>query len=420
MGKTSSARGLVSRLLSRLRRFGPFQAIRVSARARISKYKLALGKWKVKWFSVNAWNKKYTLDVQKWRERFVSAIAPVDQYRLEIEKWKKRFTDREASRSAYAAELLAKIAVLEGIIEKSTRYVPGQNAAPPRAFRSPGGKPRAIVSFVIGTYNRLELLKLALKSVRDQQTEQPTEIIVVDGGSTDGTPEWLLQQTDIITIVQHNRVAEENFQRRRSWGYFMNLGFRAAEGKWICMISDDCILHPDCISSSINHASKLEEAGHHVGGVAFYFRDWPKASRYFVQRTLGGKLMVNHGLFLKDALLDVGYVEEDIYDFYKADSDLSLKLWHLDYEIVSCPQSLVEHLYLPSEELRLGNNATLVEDRTRLFARWKRAIGSVDQSGIPEQPYQDFLDHEDHTGLADSFLPFVEQDEASLRERASR
>jgi GT2 family glycosyltransferase len=420
MPNTTSTHRLISRFLSPLRQFNPFQANRFSARVQLEEHKLEIEKWKAKWLSASAQVKHCKLEIEKWKAKWLSASAQIKHYKLEIEKWKAKWVEREAMRSAHSSELLAKIAVLEDRVEKSLKFSPNPNAAPPRPPPSAGGKPRAIVSFVIGTYNRLELLKLALKSVRDQQTEQPTEIIVVDGGSTDGTPEWLLQQTDIITIVQHNRVAEEKFQRRRSWGYFMNLGFRAAEGKWVCMISDDCILHPDCISSSLDHASRLEEAGRHVGGVAFYFRDWPKASRYFVQHTLGGKLMVNHGLFLKDALLDVGYVEEVIYDFYKADSDLSLKLWHLDYEIISCPQSLVEHLYLPSEELRLGNNATLVEDRSRLFARWKRTIGSVANSGIPEQPYREFLDHEDRTGLVDSFRPFVEQDEALLRERASR
>jgi glycosyltransferase involved in cell wall biosynthesis len=57
----------------------------------------------------------------------------------------------------------------------------------------------------------------------------PFEIIVVDGGSEDGTLEWLIRQKDIITIVQHNR-GEFNGKpvKRKSWGYFMNPCFKAA------------------------------------------------------------------------------------------------------------------------------------------------------------------------------------------------
>ncbi|NEO65424.1 MAG: glycosyltransferase, partial [Moorea sp. SIO4G2] len=62
-----------------------------------------------------------------------------------------------------------------------------------------------MVSVVIGSYNRRPLLEKAIQSVRDNQIRVPYEIIVIDGGSTDGSLEWLIQQKDIITIIQHNR-----------------------------------------------------------------------------------------------------------------------------------------------------------------------------------------------------------------------
>ena len=82
--------------------------------------------------------------------------------------------------------------------------------------------------------------------------DQPYEIIVVDGGSTDGTIAWLTAQRDIITIVQHNReTVGEASRRKRSWGYFMNLGFKCAEGRYICMISDDSVVHSDTIANGV-------------------------------------------------------------------------------------------------------------------------------------------------------------------------
>ena len=84
---------------------------------------------------------------------------------------------------------------------------------------------------VLGSYNRTGFLQQAIASVRDNGATVPYEIIVVDGGSTDGILEWLIDQKDIVTIVQHNRGEFRGRPiRRRSWGYFMNLGFRSAQG----------------------------------------------------------------------------------------------------------------------------------------------------------------------------------------------
>src|SRR5690242_4689170 len=59
---------------------------------------------------------------------------------------------------------------------------------------------RAVVSIVLGSYNRKEFLNEAIQSIRRNGITVPYEIIVVDGGSTDGALEWLTRQQDVITI----------------------------------------------------------------------------------------------------------------------------------------------------------------------------------------------------------------------------
>src|SRR5688500_6190682 len=98
---------------------------------------------------------------------------------------------------------------------------------------------RPLVSVVVGSYNRRRFLEQAIESVRGNGARTTYEQIVVDGGSTDGSVDWLVRQRDVITIVQHNRGDFRGTPvRRRSWGYFMNLGFKAAQGRYILMISD--------------------------------------------------------------------------------------------------------------------------------------------------------------------------------------
>src|SRR5690606_25149333 len=123
-----------------------------------------------------------------------------------------------------------------------------------------------LVSIVFGSYNRRPYLEAALASIRAHDSGGPIEIIAVDGGSTDGALEYLVAQRDVITIVQHNR--GEWLGKpvpRRSWGYFMNLAFKAAQGKYICMISDDCLLVPGAIREGIAAIESAVDAGERVG-----------------------------------------------------------------------------------------------------------------------------------------------------------
>ncbi len=198
------------------------------------------------------------------------------------------------------------------------------------------------------------------------------EIIVVDGGSDDGRMGWIIRQKDIISIIQHNR---GNWGRgqipKRSWGYFMNLGFKAAEGKYICMLSDDSLIIPGAIKNGYKYFESQLRSDVNLGALAFYFRDYPIRKKYGVAVNLGN-LYVNHGLFLRKALIDVGYISEDEYEFYFADTDLTLKLIQQGYQCKVSENSFVEHYYHANDYLRKNNdNEAKLRDRATLINKWE-------------------------------------------------
>lgn len=230
------------------------------------------------------------------------------------------------------------------------------------------------VSFVLGTYNRLSFLKLTIESIRREIliSNILAEIIVVDGGSDDGSIEWLCGQKDILTIIQHNRgVWEGKKIEKRSWGYFMNLAFKVAQGKFICMVSDDCWLVPNSISNAIKEFDKELKKGTEIGGVAFYWRNWPVQKEFNVGLTIGEKMFINHGLFLREAMEKVHFVNENDYSFYHADGDLSLKIWKAGYKIIDSKKSLVEHYAHANSKVRKSNNTKQQEDWDMYLKTWK-------------------------------------------------
>ncbi|MBD3273508.1 glycosyltransferase [Candidatus Dependentiae bacterium] len=255
------------------------------------------------------------------------------------------------------------------------------------------GVKKNLISVVLGSYNRYEFLKLTIDSVREELKDINNEIIVIDGGSTDGALEWLLKQKDIITIVQHNR-GEWNGKKieRRSWGYFMNLGFSAAGSKYVCMISDDCLIVPGAIKNGYDLFEKKLSKGEKIGAVAFYWRDTYKRNKYHVGYTLSEKMYVNHGMYLKKALQEVDFIDEENFFFYNADADLCLKLLQKGYKTISSPKSFIEHFPHANDKVRSSNYEKQQLDNQNFFNKWNGIYYDKSKHNIGKIEYKIFKD----------------------------
>ena len=95
------------------------------------------------------------------------------------------------------------------------------------------------VGIVVVTYNRLALLQSVIDSLR-KQTFGANKIIVVNNGSTDGTFEWLQQNSDIITLNQENLGG--------AGGFYAGLKYVAEHNFDYCwLMDDDVICNPDAL-----------------------------------------------------------------------------------------------------------------------------------------------------------------------------
>lgn len=89
----------------------------------------------------------------------------------------------------------------------------------------------ALVSIILPTYSRADLIPHAIKSVLDQSYED-FELIIVNDASTDHTADYLDSLTDERIQVVHN---PENLRLPKT----LNRGLQQAKGMYIARIDDD-------------------------------------------------------------------------------------------------------------------------------------------------------------------------------------
>ena len=98
-----------------------------------------------------------------------------------------------------------------------------------------------LVSVIIPTYNRADLVRQALASVK-AQTYRDFEIVVVDDGGTDGTCEALSAWRE-IRVLRH--------AHRRGVSAARNTGIDAARGEWLAFLDSDDLWLPDKLARQI-------------------------------------------------------------------------------------------------------------------------------------------------------------------------
>ncbi|MGC8603711.1 MAG: glycosyltransferase family 2 protein [Desulfomonilaceae bacterium] len=106
------------------------------------------------------------------------------------------------------------------------------------------------VSVIIPTFNRLELLKQTVESVRNQ-TFKEYEVVVVNDGSDDGTAAWLGQQNDLIVINQENSGIAAS----------RNKGIKTSKGEWLAFLDHDDIWGPDKLQTQVDFIKSNPEVG---------------------------------------------------------------------------------------------------------------------------------------------------------------
>ncbi len=103
-----------------------------------------------------------------------------------------------------------------------------------------------LVSIVIPTHDRKDLLPRAIQSAQNQ-TYSNTEIIVVSDGSTDGTDEVMEE-----IKAKDSKITYISYQPGKGGNYARNTGIKAAKGDYVAFLDDDDEWHSDKLQKQID------------------------------------------------------------------------------------------------------------------------------------------------------------------------
>lgn len=191
-----------------------------------------------------------------------------------------------------------------------------------------------MVSIVTGTLDRLHLLPKIIANTVD--SNEKLELVLVDGGSIDGTIEY-------IKKLNHPRIKFIEVGGRSSYPHFMNLGIENASYEWVCQWNDDVLL-----ANNWDEVFKELDNEH-----MFYLFNWKYGSEtdIFNDRWLSGEdtpisnggfcivdayethqeIVMNYGIYNKKIFREIGMYNE-AYKYYYADSDMSLRAYLFGYK----------------------------------------------------------------------------------------
>jgi GT2 family glycosyltransferase len=222
-----------------------------------------------------------------------------------------------------------------------------------------------LVSIIIPTRDRADLLRACIEGLRQRTDYQPLEIIVIDHDSQEPASRAYLAE---LAGAPNLRLLR--WQGAFNWGAINNFGARAANGEILLFLNNDtAVLHPDWLTELASQAMRPEVGA--VGGKLLY----PDGSVQHAGLVLGPQAQALHrfrhlpgnAAGYRDALLTVrgvaaltgaclamrravyeeaGGIEQQDLAVTWSDLDLCLRVRALGYRVIITPFARLLHVEL--------------------------------------------------------------------------
>ena len=194
------------------------------------------------------------------------------------------------------------------------------------------------ISVVIPTYNRRQTIGRSIDSILNQ-TLFPSEIIVVDDGSTDGTSDYIQSNFPSIRLLQ---------QPNKGVSSARNMGIRSSNSDWVALLDSDDEWFPKKLEKQVMTLSQnLDIKFCHTEEI--WIRNGVRVNQMKKHQKYGGhifnkcldmcRISPSSVLFHRSILDDVGYFDKD--QKVCEDYDLWLRIT-AKYPVLYIDESLIK------------------------------------------------------------------------------
>jgi len=232
------------------------------------------------------------------------------------------------------------------------------------------------LAIIVPTLNRLPHLRRLLDSIK-QKVQQPAQLILVDGGSTDGTLELIrawptLCRGKPITLVEQGEALGAISAVQEG---VKHLG---AEIQYVFIANDDAEIVDNSIDLSTEMLARDKRCA--VGQIAIPFTCRGRLKLDYVTLNKHRYLYANFGMTRRELGDRVNWwnckgVDGKAPRHYGGDCSLSMKCWNLDYVVLGMQGGFrIKHFELQDETRRPNLDSEL------FYKRWSIWNGPYDDN----------------------------------------
>ncbi len=285
----------------------------------------------------------------------------------------------------------------------------------------------AVVTIIIPVYNNWQITENCLRSLSRQSFSVPVQILVVDDGSSDETPERLREIPGIKIVTQ---------PKNAGYMYAIRAGVTAATSEFVLLLNNDVVVCDDWLEPLLARArdprigavgsmllfpnGSLQEAGallfSDATGANFGKGDDPRRPWYQTPHQVdycsGASLLVR-----KKAWEEVGGFDVEFAPAYYEETDFCFALRAAGYSVWFEPGSRLFHLEGASygTELSPERQALLEKNRQRLLTKWRSELETHWSPSVENQVGASWASPLGRVLIVDQKIPHPDQDSGSIR-----